>query len=58
MIYSIMFIATGSCTIDMHQRRRINHHHDEGLAVGGLAIITGMVLVVDLLFLIKELMHK
>ena len=48
MIYSIMFIATGACTIDKYDRR-YGDDQQEGLAMGSMAIITGMVMILDLL---------
>ena len=45
-----MFIATGACTIDKYDRR-YGDDQDEGLAMGSMAIITGMVMILDLLIL-------
>ena len=45
-----MFIATGACTIDKYDRRYGDDQH-EGLAMGSMAIITGMVMILDLLIL-------
>ena len=58
LIYSIMFFATGSCTIDKHNNRKQNPHVHEGLAMGSLAIITGFVLLIDLILLLKAIIRK
>ena len=57
MIYSIMFIATGACTIDKYDRRYGDDQH-EGLAMGSMAIITGMVMILDLLILMIKFLKN
>ena len=57
MIYSIMFIATGGCAIDVYQSV-LRETRDEGLAMGSMAIITGLVMFIDLLLLVKAIVKK
>ena len=57
MIYAIMFIATGACTIDRYDER-YGDDQDEGLAMGSMAIITGTVMIADLLILIVRIFKK
>ena len=57
MIYSIMFIATGGCAIDVYQSV-LRATRDEGLAMGSMAIITGLVMFIDLLLLVKAIVKK
>ena len=56
MVYSIMFIATGACTIRAYDNGVINR--DEGLAKGSIEVITGIVMFVDLLLLVKAILKK
>ena len=57
MIYCIMFIATGGCAIDVYQNV-LRDTRDEGLAMGSMAIITGLVMFIDLLLLVKAIVKK
>jgi len=57
MIYCIMFIATGGCAIDVYQNV-LRETRDEGLAMGSMAIITGLVMFIDLLLLVKAIVKK
>ena len=58
MIYAIMFIATGGCAVDIYQHFQVRSNRDEGLAMGSMAIITGLVMFVDLLLLVKAIVKK
>merc|ERR1711953_961770 len=57
MIFSIMFIATGGCAIEAYQKVLLTTR-DEGLAMGSMAIITGLVMFIDLLLLVKAIVKK
>ena len=52
-----MFIATGGCAIDVYQNV-LRDTRDEGLAMGSMAIITGLVMFIDLLLLVKAIVKK
>lgn len=56
MIYSIMFIATGAVTIQTYDNGVLRR--DEGLAKGSIEVITGIVMFVDLLLLVKAILKK
>jgi len=56
VIYSIMFIATGGCAIKRYDNGVLKR--DEGLAMGSMAVITGVVMFVDLLLLVKAILKK
>ena len=58
LIYSIMFIATGGTTIDVYQNYQVKSNRNEGLAMGSMAIITGLVMFIDLLLLVKAIVKK
>ena len=56
MTYSVMFIATGGCAIKLYYKSGFRQIHNA--AFGSMAIITGVVMFVDLLFLVKAILKK
>ena len=58
LIYAIMFIATGARIIVLYDNHVTGSHRDTCLATGSMAIITGVVMVVDFALLLKTILKK
>ena len=58
VLYAIMFLATGACLIIRYQDLQHSTLRDKGLATGSMAIITGIVMVVDFALLVKAILKK
>lgn len=54
----VLFLATGGVTIDTFQNAAAGAHKDAALAMGSMAIITGIVLFLDCLIIGKALKNR
>ena len=58
LIYATMFIAVGAVTIERNQHSQNSTPRDKALAMGSMAIITGIVMLVDVALLVKAILKK
>lgn len=58
LMYATMFIAVGAVTIQRYQPMQKSTPRDKALAMGSMAIITGIVMVVDFALLVKAILKK
>ena len=52
---TFLFLATGSMVIEHHNRLVSGSRKDTGLAMGSIAIITGIVMFLDVLLILKAI---
>lgn len=55
---TILFLAIGSLSVETYQYRTDGFTRDTGLALGSIAIITGIFMFVDTLLLVKKIAGK
>lgn len=58
LMYAVMFIAAGACTIQKFQNNQKSTPRDKALAMGSMAIITGIVMCIDFALLVKAILKK
>jgi hypothetical protein len=57
-IGTILFLAIGSLSVESYQYRTEGYIRDTGLALGSIAIITGIFMFIDTLLLVKTIVGK
>jgi hypothetical protein len=55
---TILFLAIGSLSVESYQYRTEGYIRDTGLALGSIAIITGIFMFIDTLLLVKTIAGK
>ena len=58
LIYGIMMIALGIVVIMVYEKVLKSSARDKALAMGSMALITGVVMLVDFALLVKKILKK